>query len=82
MFKFAIKNILRYRSRSMLTLIVIAFSALASMACVGMMEGVINHMIDGFVKYNTAHIRITTKEFKDKIRFQPMYANKIGRAHV
>ena len=75
MFKFAIKNILRYRSRSMLTLIVIAFSALASMTCVGMMEGVINHMIDGFVKYDTAHIRITTTEFKEKIRFQPMYAN-------
>ena len=75
MFKFAIKNILRYRSRSMLTLIVIAFSSLASMACVGMMEGVINHMIEGFVKYDTAHIRITTTEFKDKIRFRPMYAN-------
>ena len=75
MFKFAIKNILRYRSRSMITLIVIAFSAFATVITVGMTGGVMDHMINGFIQYDTAHIRISTKEFQDKERFSPIYAN-------
>ncbi len=73
MFKLAIKNILRYKSRSFLTALVIVVSALSSVFISAFIEGMISHMIDGYAKYQTGHIRITTKAFLEKERFVPLY---------
>ncbi len=73
LFKLAIKNILRYKSRSLLTALVIVVSALSSVFISAFIEGMISHMIDGYAKYQTGHIRITTKDFLEKERFMPLY---------
>ncbi len=73
MFKLAIKNILRYKSRSFLTALVIVVSALSSVFISAFIEGMISHMIDGYAKYQTGHIRITATEFLEKERFMPLY---------
>lgn len=75
MIKFAMKNILRYRSRSILTMIVVAVSAFATVTGVGMMAGIMKHLLNGFIQYETAHIRFTTPEYNKKERFRPIHEN-------
>ena len=73
MFKFAVKNILRYKNRSIITMLVIMVSAFSTVLIVGFMQGMTAHMLDGFIKYQTSHIRITKKEYFEKERFMPLY---------
>lgn len=75
MFKFAIKNIFRYKNRSILTLLVILVSGFSTVLIAGFMDGMVDFMLDGFVKYQTGHIRITTDEYVEKERFMPVYEN-------
>ena len=73
MFKLAIKNVLRYKSRSILTALVIMVSAIATVFIMGFMDGMMKHILNGYVNYQTGHVRITTKEFLEKEKFMPMY---------
>ena len=75
MLKFSIKNIFRYKSRSILTLLVILVSGFGTVLIAGLMDGMVDFMLDGFVKYQTGHIRITTDEYLLKERFMPVYEN-------
>ena len=73
MFKLAIKNVLRYKSRSILTALVIMVSAIATVFIMGFMDGMMKHILNGYVNYQTGHVRITTKEFLEKEKFMPLY---------
>jgi len=75
MFKFAIRNVLRYKTRTILTMLVIAVSAFATVAIIGFTNGIHSHIINSYIQYQTAHIRITTKGYLDKERFMPLYDN-------
>lgn len=75
MIKFAMKNILRYKSRSILTALVILVSGFSTVLIIGFMEGSVNHMVNGYVKYQSSHIRITTKPYSEKERFLPLHEN-------
>ena len=75
MFKYAIKNIFRYKTRSILTFIVIAVSAVATVFMMGYFNGMIGLFLKGFIDYETGHIRIVTEGFAEKERFTPVYEN-------
>lgn len=73
MFKLAIKNVLRYKTRSILTALVIMVSAIATVFIMGFMDGMMEHILNGYVNYQTGHVRITTKEYLEKEKFMPLY---------
>jgi len=75
MFKFAIKNFLRYKTRSILTILVITASAFATVTIMGFVNGIVDHLLNSHIQYQTAHIRITTEGYLDKERFLPLYDN-------
>lgn len=75
MLLFAIKNIWRYKYRSLLTISVIMASAFSSVLVMGVMNGLFDSFIDNFVKYETGHIKISTKKYDENSRFNPIYEN-------
>ncbi|MGL5253712.1 MAG: ABC transporter permease [Brevinema sp.] len=75
MFLFAFKNMLRYKNRAVVTLLVVVLTSITSMIAVAFLNGVFDLMISGFVKYQTGHIRIASKEYVENIRFRPIYEN-------
>ena len=75
MFLFALKNMLRYKHRAIVTLIVVVLTTITSMIAVGFLNGVFGLMVNGFVKYQTGHIRIVSKAYVENIRFRPLYEN-------
>lgn len=70
--KFALRNVLRNRRRSLLTALAIFFAAMI----VGLAQGWINGMLDLFMNnyiiYQTGHARITTKDYQERERFIPV----------
>ncbi len=73
MFKLAIKNVLRYKTRTILTALVIMVSSIATVFIMGFMDGMMEHILNGYVNYQTGHVRITTKEYLEKEKFMPLY---------
>lgn len=73
MFSFTIKNMMRYKTRNILTLCTIAFTAIAVMFIITFYTALMDMFTSSYIDYNTGHIKITTEEyFKDK-RFMPVY---------
>ncbi|MDH5720004.1 MAG: FtsX-like permease family protein [Spirochaetia bacterium] len=72
LFKFAFRNVLRNKKRSLLTFLSIFLGAII----VGLASGWINGMVavyqNNFTKYQTGHIRITTEEFIKRQKFMPV----------
>ncbi|MGL4563563.1 MAG: ABC transporter permease [Brevinema sp.] len=75
MLKFALKNIYRYKLRSLLTLIVIMVSAFTSIFSMGFYQGLVGIFLDGFINYQVGHIKITTPQYLENERFLPVYQN-------
>ncbi|MGL4387798.1 MAG: ABC transporter permease [Brevinema sp.] len=75
MFLFTIKNMLRYKMRTFLTMFVIMVSAYTSILSLGFQDGFMNIILDGFINYQTGHIRITTPQYLENERFLATYEN-------
>lgn len=73
MLNFAFKNMLRYKTRSLITLSVVAVTAITSIIAMGFSSGIVELMLKGFVQYQTAHVRAVTPEYLKEIRFRPIY---------
>ena len=73
MLKITLKNILRYRRRSLLTLAVMIGATFTGFMMGGFNNALLDQLIDGFIRYQTGHIRITTQEYLDNKRFLPVY---------
>jgi len=58
---FACRNILRNRKRSFLTALTIFFAAIVVGFAQSWIDGLIMTYIDGFTKFQTGHIRITSR---------------------
>lgn len=74
MFMFTIKNMTRYKLRNALTLFTISFSAIIIVFILVWVSSLMDLMIEGFINYQTGHIKITTEEFYENRRFSPLYA--------
>ncbi|MGL4394707.1 MAG: ABC transporter permease [Brevinema sp.] len=75
MFRFTIKNMLRYKMRTFLTMFVIMVSAYTSILSLGFQDGLLNVFLDSFINYQTGHIRIITPEYLENERFLATYNN-------
>ena len=73
--RLAFRNIRRNRRRSMLAVISVALSLMIIVFLKGMVDGMNDSIIKNSTKNETGHIRITTKEFNEKIHFMPVTEN-------
>ena len=71
-FKFALRNIFRNKKRTVLTIISILFAAMIVGLAQGWVNGLMDAMESNYIKYQTGHIRITTKEYIKRERFIPV----------
>lgn len=72
MFKFAFRNVFRNRKRSFLTGLSIFIAAITVATSEGWVRGTMDNFWNGYVKYQTGDVRITTKEFYGRERFLPV----------
>ncbi|MFT7859999.1 MAG: FtsX-like permease family protein [Sulfurimonas sp.] len=66
MFKLALKNIFHYRSRSLTTVALTAFSTLLFIVYVAMMDGSHNSMLQNSLKIYTSAIQVYKKGYRDE----------------
>ncbi|MDY6844604.1 MAG: FtsX-like permease family protein [Thermodesulfobacteriota bacterium] len=72
MFKFALRNVLRNKRRSFLTVLTIFLAAVLVGLAQGWVNGIMGVYIDNFTKYQTGHVRITTEEYTKREKFLPV----------
>ncbi len=65
----AFKNLTRYGRRSLLTLILIAFSITVYLWMDGITRGIREQSFDNLINFETGHIQIRTKEYDEKKPF-------------
>jgi putative ABC transport system permease protein len=73
--KLAIRNVSRNRRRSLLAVISVLLSVMAVVVMKGMIGGVMQSLVKNYTKNETGHIRITTKPFDERSRFNPVTDN-------
>jgi len=70
--KFALRNVLRNRKRTFLTMLTVFFGALLVGLVQAWVNGMINDYIENFTRYQTGHVRVTTEEFLKREKFMPV----------
>lgn len=80
--KLAIRNTGRNRRRSMLAVISVLLSITAVVVMEGMIGGLLESMVKNYTKNETGHIRITTKAFDQRSRFNPVTDNIVDAVTV
>jgi len=70
--KFALRNVLRNRKRSFLTMLTVFFGALLVGVTQAWVNGLVNDYIENFTRYQTGHVRVTTEEFLKREKFMPV----------
>ena len=70
--KFAIRNIRRNKKRSLISASSVFAGALFLGLAYGFINGMVDFMMEGFIKYQTGHIRITTEAFEEREKFFPV----------
>ena len=70
--KMAFRNVLRNKKRTLITATAIFVATVIAIFTQGFMDGTFNDMIRNFRKFQTGHIRITTKEYIERERFMPV----------
>jgi putative ABC transport system permease protein len=73
--KLAFRNINRNRRRSILAFTSVALSIMFITFFRGFAGGLLKSVVKNSTKNETGHIRITTKKFREKIRFYPVTEN-------
>lgn len=72
MFKFAFRNVLRNKKRSIITGIAIAVAAMMIGFSAAWVNGMLYSFMEDYFDYQTGHLRITTEEFYKRERFIPI----------
>lgn len=70
--KFAIRNIQRNKKRSIISASSVFAGALFLGLAYGFVNGMVDFMMEGFIKYQTGHIRVTTEAFEEREKFFPV----------
>lgn len=70
--KFAWENILRNKKRSFLNALSVFAGALLVGFAWGWINGMLDFMVDGYIKYQTGHIRVTHSAFLEREKFMPV----------
>lgn len=69
---FAFRNVMRNKKRTMLTATAVFFAAFVSSMSQGWVNGVFDMYWENYIKYQTAHIRVTTDGFIKREKFLPV----------
>lgn len=72
LFRLAFRNVFRNKKRTFLSALSIFFAAIIVGMAQGWVNGMTNLYLDNFVKYQTGHLRVTTKLYKKRERFLPV----------
>lgn len=70
--KFAWENILRNKKRSFLNALSVFAGALLVGFAWGWINGMLDFMVNGYIKYQTGHIRITNSAYLEREKFMPV----------
>jgi putative ABC transport system permease protein len=73
--KLAVRNILRNKRRSLLAVLSVLLALFLMAFLEGFMNGMLANVTQNITKNESGHIKITTKEFHDRVRFMPVDAN-------
>ncbi|MCK5223569.1 ABC transporter permease [Candidatus Calescamantes bacterium] len=68
-FKFALKNILRYKRRTFLTFAVLSFAVGMYMWMAGVLKGFDDMSVENLINFETGHFKIRTIDFDEEILF-------------
>lgn len=72
MFKFALRNVLRNKKRSIITAIAVLIGAMVGTLALGWVNGMMDMMMNNYVKFQTANMKIVTPEFHEHEKFMPV----------
>ena len=72
MIRFLLKGILRDKSRSLLPVIVVSIGVCIIVMMAGLVDGMINNMIDTTANFSTGHVRIMTKAYEKEKEQNPL----------
>lgn len=72
LFKFAYRNVLRNKKRSLLTAVSIFFAALISAFAIGFVNGLISNFVGNSINYQTGNLKVTTQGYVQLKRFMPV----------
>ncbi|MDH4200515.1 MAG: FtsX-like permease family protein [Spirochaetia bacterium] len=70
--KFAFRNLMRNKKRTFVSALSVFFAAALVGFAYGWINGVLGLYSDGFIKYQTANLRITTETFEAREKFMPV----------
>lgn len=70
--KLAIRNVLRNKRRSIITILAIGMGLMLVIFLRGLFSGMNKQMIDGFIKMQSGHLQIHAKGYNKKARFLPL----------
>lgn len=68
----AFRNLRRNYRRSLITALSVFAGAMLTGVAYGWVNGLLDLLVDGYIKYQTAHIRIVTEEYERRERFLPV----------
>ncbi len=71
-FKIAVRNVLRNRRRSLLTLMAIGMGVMLSFTYNGTMKGMVRDMINNTINMQTGHLQVHTKGYMDREYLLPL----------
>ncbi|MBN2485098.1 MAG: ABC transporter permease [Bacteroidales bacterium] len=71
MIRFLLKGLIRDKSRSLLPLIVVAIGVTLVVFARGYINGIMVDMIEQTARFNTGHVKVTTKAYADNINQAP-----------
>ncbi len=69
LFKFALKNILRYKRRTFLTFAILSFAVGMYMWMAGVLKGFDDMSVENLINFETGHFKIRTIDFDEEILF-------------
>jgi len=70
--KFAYRNLLRNKKRTLISALSVFVAGLLVGVAYGWVNGMMDNMLESFIKYQTAHVRITTEEYENRQKFLPV----------
>jgi putative ABC transport system permease protein len=77
-FKFAFRNVLRNKKRSILTATSIFFGSIVVAFAIGLVNGMVDNYVSNTVDYQTGDLKVTTKRYVRYERFMPVDETMTG----
>ena len=71
-FRLALKNLARHRLRTIVSIAAIAVCVMVVVFARGLVEGIINSVINDHIYYNSGHIKVIDRQYREQERLLPL----------